>query len=97
VGERFIPDYVFPIETEPTNRHSKRLQAQKNRQSLILSTMKGQKNNLEDKLSAAQMRTLWNSLTEEIVMLKEQEFRKVISSEAFYNNLCVKKCDQFNR
>ena len=57
-GRRFIPEDVFPLESLPTHRTSQRLRAQRKRETLILSIFKQQKNKLEEKLCAAQMRLL---------------------------------------
>jgi hypothetical protein len=87
-GKRFIPDYVFPLETEPTNRQSQRLREQSNRMSLKLATFRNQKNKMEEKHSAAQMRILWNFLNEDMVRLTGQQFKSSISNDDFFRSLC---------
>jgi hypothetical protein len=83
-GVRWIPDSVFPLETAPTNRRSQRLIEQRNRSTLRLELFKNQKNKLENQLSAAQMRILWNSLDESIIYLNLKMFRNEISSDNFF-------------
>jgi hypothetical protein len=86
-GRRFVPDSVFPLFKEVSTRSSQRLKSQSPKHSLCLAIMKDQKNSLEDKLAAAQMRIIWNALDENTIKLKMTQFRQVIISDEVFNGL----------
>jgi hypothetical protein len=85
-GTKYIPNGVFEVATSNNNRFSQRLKEQKNRESFLLATF-SQKNALEDKLSAAQMRLLWNELKEDQVLLSFSKYKEQIISDQLYETL----------
>jgi hypothetical protein len=86
-GDRFIPEFVFPLETEPTTRYSQRIRNQNSRKNIILATFNSQTNSLENKLSAAQMRKLWNTLNDETIVLRFPIFKSTILGDDFFIHL----------
>jgi hypothetical protein len=85
-GRRFIPESVFSLEPECVTRHSQRIEQRRKKHCLILEEIRSS-NSLEEKLSAAQMRKLWNSLEEETVRLPVAEFRRVVQKDEIYQTL----------
>jgi hypothetical protein len=86
-GTRHMPSCVFPVAIHTTSRLSQRLRAQFDRESILFASFTSQRNKLEEKLSAAQMRLLWNSLSEELVYLPFQKLKEEITSDHLYQSL----------
>jgi hypothetical protein len=92
-ADRFIPDSVFPLNQNEGTRRSERIKFQ--RHDLQLKTFQDQKNNIEDRLAAANMRNLWNVLPQETIYMKREKFKCEISSDSMYERMCdldVVKC-----
>jgi hypothetical protein len=87
-GCRFIPSFVFEFEGEEQSRHSQRLKSKQQKHCLALKIFRNQKNVHEEKLSAAQMRILWNALDEETVLAKLRAFQLKIGSDDIFGRLC---------
>jgi hypothetical protein len=87
-GQRFMSSTVFQFEPSVTNRFSQRIRSHQHRHPLILATLNQQKNKLEENMSAAHMRKLWNAMKEEVVQLRGSVFRSVIEKDETYLSLC---------
>jgi hypothetical protein len=83
-GKRFIDPQVFALE--PINditRQSQRIRANSRKHSLNLSTFT-QKNEKENKLAAACMRSLWNALPQDAVTAAERKFEDIMKSDEIF-------------
>jgi ribonucleases P/MRP protein subunit RPP40 len=87
-GERYIPESVFPLQEMDLNRRSQRVLDKKMRTMLILKQFTGHKNEREDKLAAAQMRQIWNSMSDHQVKLNGTEFKTMVMSDEWFQNIC---------
>jgi hypothetical protein len=87
-GSRFIPDYVFQIESEGTTRTSARLKEKADRHQMMLKTWSGRGSVREENLAAGQSRKMWNSLKKEVVESDVKGFIKKVKSDCVYEYLC---------
>ena len=90
-GHRYIPAYVFPMETESDDRRSSRIKAQSTSHSFQLKVFSQQRNLLEAKLAAAQSRELWNTLESYVPSLTLAAFRTEIAEDCVFDWLVKKK------
>jgi len=84
-GTRFIPLFVFPLESESINverRSSARLKEKQGKHSLTLKVFTSQRNDREDKLAAARARLLWNELDEVVARAPLKTFLAHIRGES---------------
>jgi hypothetical protein len=86
-GSRFIPEDVFSLKPEDTNRISQRLRACENLHSLQVKVHQSPKNEIEDKLCASRSRILWNNLAEATVRSKLSAFKASIHSDDVFRIL----------
>jgi hypothetical protein len=86
-GKKFIPAEVFPFAMESTHRSSTRIRDKQNKHGLQLHLFKEQKNSLEEKLSAAQMRALWNAMEESEIRMQLAPFKSKIKETDVFRRL----------
>ena len=88
-GARFTSGEIFPLETQQNLRASSRLAAKNPTHSLQLRRFTAQKNDREKHLAAAQMRELWNALSEDVVRSRQSEFRDAVANDVeLFKSLC---------
>jgi hypothetical protein len=87
-GIRYMEDCVFPYTKEDIRRQSARLKLMECKHNKQLELTSNQRNSLEEKLSASQMRNLWNALPTETVNSRLNVFRTQIQEDSVFSKLC---------
>jgi hypothetical protein len=92
-GHRYLPESVFQkSEIMSTQRVSQRKKNRENCHEFQLQICSKQKNERENKLSAACSRILWNALDRSVVVKPLREFKTAIESDEVFANLCEAEC-----